>query len=336
MNFLIDIIKPEIKNILGLSILIRLLLKDIGKFWKTKVWFIDGSVVDIFAVCGLLASLKKKHHILISEDYKSTICRYNLNTIYNVIYINSLTLAKYRKYYYWLKARTGNTGILKFFQNTHCINDKTLYFFIKNNKLGYRESLAQYLGMPMSAMYKHPQYSNTDYELIQNLFDSKINELNKIALIGPIAYTHGSFKSEIWEGVSDALKRLGFKCILNTAKKSGDYSQNMHTHIKNVNLPVDLVPLASSLVGLCIGGTGGGFDLMHQFSDHSKTILMHCNTCFKNGMQDYPLEMLDDLYLNDCGRKPSLIISITGKENTNEISKFVYNKISEFLNKYQI
>jgi hypothetical protein len=194
--------------------------------------------------------------------------------------------------------------------------------------LGYREALTFHLNLPSDSHYVEPSYVESDYQFVEDIFSIRSDKLKSVALINPVAYTHGNFDGRIWHGVCKGLEKLGYVCFWNIAKKNDDESQEQILNIKNsISIPTDLVPLASSMVGICIGGMGGGFDLMHQFNMDSRSVLLHSNSNIKGGLKDYPLERLKDLYVKDCGRGPRLIISISGLESTNDIENITYNEV---------
>jgi hypothetical protein len=334
VSFIWNFVKLELKYLIALIKIRLMLFGDLRTFGNT-IWFLHGSTVDVFATCSLLSTHPKyiNNVILSSFTHQPIISRYKLHDLYKIHLIDPARTKQYRKYYSWLNLGRLDSVLERQFKITHCVTDKTLYKLIKQNRLAYREALTFHLNLPSDCHYAEPSYVDSDYQFVEDIFSIRSDKLKSVALINSVAYTHGNFDSQIWYGVCKGLEKLGYVCFWNIAKKNDDDSEGQILNIKNrISIPTDLVPLASSMVGLCIGGMGGGFDLMHHFNKNSTSVLLHCNSHSKGGLKDYPLECLNDLYFKDTGREPRLIISISGLESENEIEKITYNKVKMLLN----
>lgn len=328
MFFIKDILKIALKFIIG-TIQIRLMSYNDTKSVHKNCWLFHGSTVDVFAFCSLYISTNKfgKDCILASIDHKSILIRFGLIPSPQIILISTDRCHKYRKFFSWSVLSTGVLSNLnQYFKIPHCVTNQTIYNLILQNRINFREALTYQMEIPRNTQYSLPKYSLSDDKLLESIFKTDSYEFSSMVLILPIAYTHGEFDELVWIGVVKAFHKLGFKCIFNLEKNFNDDRINRYSNLKNsVNIPADLVPLAASKVGWCVAGMGGGFDLLLQFSNQSRCILLHrnSNNDSKLNIPNYPLELLENKYLDDCGRMPNLIISLSGLEQSEDVENII-------------
>lgn len=323
MLYIKDIFKSAVKCFVG-STMIRVMVAVDTKPMHGACWLFHGSTVDVFTMCSIAAANDKFREgcLLATIDHKPILDRFKLTSFCKVIFITSTRAQKYRKFYAWINSQEGLNNIQKYLNIPHCVTNKTIYELIKQDRLNYRNGLTFQMGLPKNTQYTHPSYTHDDYNVIKSLFVSELVDLKSIALINPVAYTHGEFDEEVWQGIYNALTILGFKCFWNIAKNHDDNGKVRFRDFSNcIEIPSDLVPLASSLVGLCVGGMGGGFDLLLQFCSQSKCVLVHKSSATRSDrLPDYPLAVLREKYQEDCGRSPMFIISVSDSESSDDIA----------------
>jgi hypothetical protein len=329
-----EIFKTALKFLIG-SIIIRVMLKNDLKAARSKCWLFHGSTADMFFICSIYNSKTTfdDRYILASVDHKSILARFELLTSPRVILIPTPRCMQYRKFFSWANLQNAISAENQYLKIPHSVTNDTLYKLVLQNRINYRNALTFQMGVQRHSCYSNPRYTDEDAKVVESIFAVELVDFKSIALINPIAYTHEPFNEDIWRGVFSALSRLGFKCFWNVANNPGSHAPKEYRHFQNcIEIPADLVPLAASMVGVCIAGMGGGFDLLFQFSEKSNCVLLHRSESSNNiYLPNYSLDSIEEKYFEDCGRRLKTIVSITGSESAEDIDYICYRKLKNTL-----
>ena len=294
---LLRIIKQHILITFGFFLIYAVLIRFTGIFLKRKIIFIHASSGDLCLVASLLDAYARQngpvliiHSAHLTETFK-TFCESSNCSLapcretYCLIIKSSAERIKNclkDTPFYWFNPCTqilfGQLGMYPHLQNL--VLD---YMDGVQGGISHLSAVRRIFSLPIDEMPKRPRYTSANLKVMRALLCGISSDLTEIALISPVCYTHPEISREIWGAIALALNECGYKVVFNIEKNFSDTLNQtalIPSGFLNVRVPLHLLPLAGSQVGIVCGRHGGGFFIAACLSDVKKTLLIQLDSTY--------------------------------------------------------
>jgi hypothetical protein len=309
------------------------------------ILFVYGHTSDIFSIASLLDAFAVKYGqtlVLAPKQHAETFRLLSNNNNIQYLWLNELEINKLRK-------ATAVTGVyeandLDIYKGSKLLPGiiKTLYLVLYPNvhalimadRLSYRDAITWMMGLDKNTPHRYASYSESDKSAAAAILTDGGTNVNRIALINPICYTHKNISVNAWKGVADAFVACGYKPIFNL-KRNPDDKNHQYNIVPDgfpiVEIPAYLVPVCADMVGMGCARHGGGFDLLEVYAPANNNNLLICLSpkVILSGSEkpDPPYEITKEFYKNFSGKILSHNVLLDSYDDEQE----AYTKVMDVL-----